>query len=65
MLDIEDSKIITFDELINLERKNIIKALNITNWKISGPGGAADLLQIPRTTLTSKIKKLSIKRTAI
>jgi formate hydrogenlyase transcriptional activator len=64
MIGHEDSKIITFNELNSLERKNIIKALNITNWKISGPGGAADLLQIPRTTLTSKIKKLSIKRTA-
>jgi transcriptional regulator with GAF, ATPase, and Fis domain len=50
---------------VKLERENIIKALNITNWKISGDGGAADLLKLPRTTLTSKIKKLDIRRVAL
>ncbi len=44
---------------------NIIKALNLTNWKISGQEGAAQLLNLPRTTLTSKIKKFGIKRVAI
>ena len=48
-----------------MEKENIIKALNITNWKISGEGGAAELLKIPRTTLTSKIKKYAIKRVAM
>ena len=64
-IGLEDSKILTFEEMKDIERQNIIKVLNITNWKISGPGGASDILQIPRTTLTSKIKKLSIKRTAV
>ncbi|WP_242158569.1 sigma-54-dependent Fis family transcriptional regulator [Aestuariivivens sediminis] len=61
----ENSRILTSDQLLKLEKDNIIKALNITNWKISGEGGAAELLNLPRTTLTSKIKKFRIKPVAI
>jgi formate hydrogenlyase transcriptional activator len=45
---------------IELEKQNIIKALQICNWKISGIDGAAALLQIPPTTLNSRIAKLGI-----
>ncbi len=62
--EIEDQRILSFDELQQLERQNIIKALNRTNWRISGEDGAAALLNLPRTTLASKIKKFSIKRRA-
>jgi transcriptional regulator with GAF, ATPase, and Fis domain len=54
--------ILTEPEMIKLEKTNIIKALNATNWKISGPDGAAALLQIPPTTLSSRIGKLTITR---
>lgn len=64
-IDLDDIQILNYEEIVKLERENIIKALNITNWKISGDGGAADLLKIPRTTLTSKIKKLDIRRVAL
>lgn len=46
--------------LIDNERKLIVKALNKTNWKISGKGGATELLGIPRTTLQYRIEKLKI-----
>ncbi|MGY0034640.1 sigma 54-interacting transcriptional regulator [Pedobacter sp. NJ-S-72] len=39
------------------ERDHIIDVLNRCKGKISGTGGAADLLGIPATTLNSKIKK--------
>jgi transcriptional regulator with GAF, ATPase, and Fis domain len=45
---------------VEMDRENIISALKKTNGKISGPGGAADLLKLPPTTLTSKIKRLGI-----
>ncbi|PKQ43811.1 sigma-54-dependent Fis family transcriptional regulator [Confluentibacter flavum] len=64
-VDKQTHKILTFDEMKAIEKENIIKALNITNWKISGPDGASKLLKIPRTTLTSKIKKLGIKHIAV
>ena len=55
-------KILTSSEIQQIEKDNIIKALEATNWKISGDKGAAKLLGIPPTTLTSKIKALGIKR---
>ncbi len=55
-------KILTSKELVALEKENIIKALRQTKWRISGANGAAALLQIPPTTLASKIKALKIQR---
>lgn len=40
----------------------IMKALKLTNGKISGPGGAAGLLDIKPATLESKMRKFGIKR---
>ena len=55
-------KILTSKELVILEKENILKALKQTRWKISGNNGAAALLQLPPTTLTSRIKALGIER---
>ena len=55
-------KIYTTKELSNLEKENILKALRRTRWKISGKHGAAELLQLPATTLASKIKAFGIER---
>jgi DNA-binding NtrC family response regulator len=43
-----------------MDRVNIISALKKTNGKVSGMGGAADLLKLPPTTLRSKMKRLGI-----
>lgn len=58
----ETSKIFSSEEMIQFEKENILKALRKTGWKISGRGGAAALLKLPPTTLTSKIKALNIVR---
>ncbi|WP_242095026.1 sigma 54-interacting transcriptional regulator [Aestuariivivens sediminicola] len=55
-------QILSAKQLIALEKENILKALKQTRWKISGKNGAAELLQIPPTTLASKIKALQIER---
>lgn len=55
-------RIYTSDELIDIEKSNIIRALKLTKWKISGKNGAAELLELPATTLASKIKALKIER---
>ncbi len=52
----------TYHDLENEERDNIITALKYTAGKIFGSGGAAELLDIPPTTLASKMKKLKIDR---
>ncbi len=48
--------------LHDIERTHIIEVLRRCNEKISGTGGAAEILEIPANTLHSKIKKLSISK---
>jgi transcriptional regulator with GAF, ATPase, and Fis domain len=43
-----------------LEADNIRAALKTANGKVSGPGGAAELLGLKPTTLASRIKALGI-----
>ena len=57
-----EPQIITDDEMRRRERENIISALKQTRWKISGEDGAAELLGIKPTTLTSRMKKMGIER---
>jgi PAS domain S-box-containing protein len=45
------------------ERDAILHALQKTQWKIYGADGAAALLNVKPTTLTSKIKRFRIERT--
>jgi DNA-binding NtrC family response regulator len=54
--------IMTEDELVELQKKNLTAALNRTGWKIYGPGGTAELLGLRPTTLASRIKKFELKR---
>jgi DNA-binding NtrC family response regulator len=44
------------------ERAHIIAALKKCNGKVWGEGGAANLLNLPPTTLNSKMKKLGIRK---
>ena len=46
--------------LDEVERSYIIEALKRCAGKISGAGGAAEILKIPGNTLHSKMKKLGI-----
>jgi len=46
----------------NRDRNNILAALKHADWKISGTGGAAELLEIKPTTLTSRMKTLGIAK---
>ena len=55
-------KVLTFEEIKQFERENILKALKNTNWKIFGADGAAESLGIPPTTLTTRIKRLGLKK---
>jgi formate hydrogenlyase transcriptional activator len=44
------------------ERHAILRALELSGWRISGRGGAADILGLKPTTLHAKMKKLGIRR---
>ncbi len=52
------------NDLIAVERHHIVHILGLTNWKIEGPGGAAEILDLHPSTLRYKLKKLGIKRPA-
>lgn len=54
--------VMTDAEMRHREKENIIAALKQTKWKISGDDGAAELLGMKPTTLTSRIKKMGIER---
>ncbi len=48
--------------LKDTERKHILAVLEKTGWRLSGDGGAAEVLGLKRTTLRAKMKRLGIKR---
>ncbi len=52
----------TAQDMLNLERQNLILALETTNWQVAGKNGAANLLKIPPSTLSSRLKALGIQR---
>jgi formate hydrogenlyase transcriptional activator len=49
-------------DLRDIERMHIMAVLEKTGWRIAGPGGAAEVLGLKRTTLQAKMKKLGITR---
>jgi transcriptional regulator with GAF, ATPase, and Fis domain len=54
-----------FKTLKEQERTHIMQALQQSRWKINGPGGAAQILDINASTLAFRMKKLGIKKPAI
>ncbi|MGD8324784.1 MAG: helix-turn-helix domain-containing protein [Gammaproteobacteria bacterium] len=48
--------------MLQLEKENIVRALQASGWRVSGEGGAAGMLGINPSTLTSRIKSLGISR---
>jgi len=57
-----DSKVLSRDELARMDRDNTVAALEKAGWKLSGTGGAAEILGIKPTTLASRLKRFGIER---
>jgi PAS domain S-box-containing protein len=55
-------RILQLRELQQLERKNILRALESTAWRVAGKDGAATLLGMNPSTLNSRIRALRIAR---
>jgi transcriptional regulator with GAF, ATPase, and Fis domain len=53
-------RVLTIEEMKQIERENIVRALKWSNYKVYGEDGAASLIGSKPTTLISKIKKLGI-----
>jgi transcriptional regulator with GAF, ATPase, and Fis domain len=52
--------IMTYAEMKDFERENVIAALRATNYRVHGANGAAQLLGVKPTTLASRVKSLRI-----
>jgi len=50
--------------LQEIERSHIVAVLKQTRWRIDGPNGAAQALNLNPSTLRSRMKKLGIRRDA-
>ena len=55
-------RIHTVQELCDLERANLLRALEAAEWRVTGERGAARLLGMKPTTLSSRLKALGIAR---
>lgn len=60
-LEMDETTILTIQELRGLEKQNIERALKTTGGRVSGDKGAAILLEMKPTTLASRIKALGIE----
>lgn len=57
-----DGEILTERRLRQLERDNMIAALERAGWRVGGAGGAAALLDVSPSTFKSRMKALEIRR---
>jgi transcriptional regulator with GAF, ATPase, and Fis domain len=57
-----ESSLLTELDVRELERKNTLLALEMAEWRVSGPNGAAKLLGVKPTTLTDRMKKFKLRK---
>ena len=55
-------QVLTAEEIASLEYENILRALERSSWRIAGADGAAVLLKLKPSTLTSRMKALGIRK---
>ncbi len=55
------ANLLTDEQMRELERENLIRALRMTEGRVFGDDGAASLLGLKPTTLTSRLKKLKLE----
>ena len=48
--------------LVDVQRTHILRMLQLTNWRIEGPSGAAKVLGLCASTLRTRMRKLGIHR---
>ena len=57
-------RILREEEVRRFERENLVRALELSGWRVAGEGGAAERLGIPPSTLRSRMKALGVERPA-
>jgi len=56
--------ILTDQEIRDLERQNLVRALEVCGWRIQGAHGAAELLGVRPSTLRDRMRSFGIHRPA-
>ncbi len=56
------NNLLTETEMREFQKNNLLAALNQADWKVSGPGGAAELLGVKPTTLADRIRTFGVRR---
>jgi len=54
--------IMTEKELLALQKDNLLSALRLSNWRVSGPNGAAKLVGLKPTTFNDRIRKFGLQK---
>ena len=57
-----NSEVLTEKNMREYQRNDTVRALEQANWKVSGRGGAAELLGVRPTTLADRIRTLKIRK---
>ena len=55
---------LTEEQMKARQRANLVEALKAADWRISGTGGAAELLGIKPSTLADRMRSMGIERPA-
>jgi transcriptional regulator with GAF, ATPase, and Fis domain len=55
-------EVLTETDMRDFQKNNIIRALDRADWKISGKGGAAELLGVRPTTLADRVRTHKIRK---
>ena len=53
---------LTESEMQQRERENLLAVLEKADWRVRGPGGAAELLGVKASTFQSRMKAMGLKR---
>ncbi len=59
------NSILTVSQMQDLERRNLVRAMESSNWRVGGSGGAAEILGMHPSTLKSRLKALGIARSRV
>jgi PAS domain S-box-containing protein len=61
---VAEQGILTETDMHELQKRNVVRALEAADWRVSGAGGAAELLGVKPTTLADRIRTLGITKPA-
>jgi len=55
-------QVLTEKDMREFQKRNTVAALERSSWRVSGEGGAADILGVKPTTLADRVRTFGIKR---